>query len=643
MTLRLRSHASSLAMGLIFLTQVPARLCAQNGLQAGLADVVANPVTIPTLAPIPARRRAQAEAAYLRGAKRMQTGDLAAAEHEFSRAITLNPARPEYTDGLLVSREHQVTRLLQQAAQQRPTNPLRADSLINQARKLDSSNPRVAQRDAASAVPQTLSNPARQTRAAGIIKLKPDAGVHSYHERGDTRNLATKIAADYGLRVAFDPDLPTKSLRLDVDAVVFADALRILMLLSSTLSVPLDEHTFILANATTENRQRYERMVEETFYLPGFGTDQLKDFVSIAQQLLDIRQVSIAPLGGALVLRGPADRVDAVERVFADLLQGKAEIVFDLKLYSVDKSRVRNLGIVLPQSLAAFSLAAQAQSVVSQNSALISQLIASGVLPSTASPLEIAAYLIFVAGIGSSSLLQNSFLVFGGGATAGALSAGNIPTINLALNESDARALDDLQLRVSNQEKVIFKSGTRYPIQTSLYSDIASSTATSLAGVTVNGVSLSSLLASYLGTSSVGSGAVIPQVQYEDLGLTVTATPQIQRTGDVELKLEVKVSSLSGAAINGIPILSSRQFVSDLTVHDGETVLMISDTSKNESAAISGLPGLGDVPGFQSTTNRNGTVTSSDLVLLITPHIVRHAHTRAMGPYVPLAPRLGDD
>ena len=132
-------------------------------------------------------------------------------------------------------------------------------------------------------------------------------------------------------------------------------------------------------------------------------------------------------------------------------------------------------------------------------------------------------------------------------------------------------------------------------------------------------------------------------MQYEDLGLTVTATPQIQRTGDVGLKLEVKVSSLSGAAINGIPILSSRQFVSDLTVHDGETVLMISDTTRNESAAISGLPGLGDLPGFQSTTNRNGTVASSDLVLLITPHIVRHAHTRTTGPYVPLTPRPGDE
>ncbi|MGI4756955.1 MAG: type II secretion system protein GspD [Janthinobacterium lividum] len=597
-----------------------------------------------TLPPVSARHRSEAEAAYLRGAKRLQAGDYSAAGQEFSHAIMLDPAKSEYTQGLLVAREHQVTLLLQQAAHQRHTDAAAADRLIAQARKLDAENPRVTQRDASriGTLPASF-RPVRQTRAAGTIVLQPNASAHSYHERGDVRTLALKLAGDYGLHAAFDPDLRQQTLRLDVDDVSYADAMRILLLLSGTMATPLDEHTFLLAANTPSNRQRYERVVEETFYLPGYGADQLKDFVSVAQQLLDIRQVAVAPLGGALVVRGPADRVDAVERIFADLLQGTDEVVFDLKLYAVDKSHVRNLGVVLPQSLSAYSLAAQAQSIVSQNSALISQLIASGVLPSTASTLDIAAYLIFVAGIGSSSLLQNSFLLFGGGATAGALAAGNIPTINLVLSESEARTLDDLQLRVSDQQKAIFKSGTRYPIQTSLFSDIASSTASSLAGTTVNGVSLSSLLASYLGTSSLGSTSVIPQVQYEDLGLTVTATPHIQRTGDIGMRLEIKVSALAGTSLNGIPVLDSRQFLSDLTVHDGETVMMISNTSRSEAAAISGLPGLSEVPGFQSTTNRNGSQMSSDMVLLITPHIVRRGHTASTGPYVPLQPRPGDE
>ena len=78
-------------------------------------------------------------------------------------------------------------------------------------------------------------------------------------------------------------------------------------------------------------------------------------------------------------------------------------------------------------------------------------------------------------------------------------------------------------------------------------------------------------------------------------------------------------------------------------MHDGETVMMVSNTSRSETAAISGEPGLSELPGFQSTTNRNENDTSGNLVLLITPHIVRRGHVQAAGPYIPLTPRPGDE
>lgn len=603
---------------------------------------VQTPAAPPKVLPaVSANRRKAAEAAFLRGAKQLKEGAYLAAQQNFADAVQLNPSKDEYAAAMLVAREHAVTNFLQLAAIHSVTDRAVADQYVEEARRLDATNPRILQHDVQSVA--AGHHMEREQRAAPVVTLQPNTSVHSYHERLDSKALTLKLAADYGLQAVFDPDLPSKLVRLDVENVRADEALRIVALLSNTMYVPLNEHSFLLTANTLENRQRYDRLVEETFNLPGYQTDQLKDFVSIAQQLLDIRQVSASPLGGTLVVRGPAERVAAFERVFADLLQGTNEVVLDIKLYAVDRSHVRNLGIVLPQSLNFFSLASEAQTVVSQNSALISQLVASGVLPANASTLEIAAYLVFVAGLGSSSLLQNSFLLLGGGLTTTAVSAGNIPTINLALTQSEARSLEDVQLRASDQQRAIFRSGTRYPIQTSLFSDIASSTATSLAGTTVNGVSLSSLLASYLGTSSTGSSAVIPQVQYEDLGLTVTATPVVQRTSDVTLKLEVKLSALAGAALNGIPILNSRQFSSDLTVRDGETMLMVSNTSRNETAAVSGEPGLSEIPGFQGTTNRNASETTGSLVLLITPHIVRHGHVQATGPYIPLAPRPGDE
>ncbi len=617
--------------------------CAQDLAPAPqVTQDVAVSTTRPRLPPVSGKHQREAEAAFLHGARQLEQSRFPEAEGDFTRAVALDPARREYLAALAIAREHRVTALLQQAATQRAVNPASADKLIEQARTLDSTNPRVLQHTPDDS--GTLSASLHNTRTAGTIALDPNNSKHSYHERADLRSLVARIAADYGLSAAFDPDFRSTTVRIDLDGATYPEAMRILALLGNIMAVPLDQHTVLLATNSPENRQRYERLVEESFAFSGVSANDLKDFVSIAQNVLDIRQVSVQPQNGNIVLRGPADRVEAVEKIFDDLQKGTSDVVLDIKLYSIDKQRTQNMGVVLPTSLSAFSLASQAQSIVSQNSALITQLIASGVLPSTASTVEIAAYLVFAAGIGgSSSLLSNSFALFGGGLTTGVLSAGSIPTINLALNQSEARSLDDLQLRVGDRLPATFKSGTRYPIQTSLYTDIASQAGSALGATTVNGVSLSSLLASYLGTNTAGRGAVIPQIQYEDLGFTLTATPRILRTADVGMKLEIKVASLAGPALNGIPILNSRQFSSDLTVHDGETVMMISNTTQSETAAVSGLPGLSELPGFQSTTNRNSTKITGDLVLLITPHIVRRAHLAATGPYIPLTSRPGDE
>jgi len=593
---------------------------------------------------ITARQHENAEAAYLSGAKHLNNSAFQEAENDFARAVVLDPTRSEYLSALTLAREHRVTDLLQKAAERRTSDPAAADKLVDQASAIDNTNPRVIQHEESRLIASGLhAPPPIKTRLAGSIVLQPNNTTRSFHEHNDIRALADEFASSYGLRAAIDPELATKQIRIDMDDVGFAEGMHVFNLVSDTMFVPLDAHTFILAQDTQANRDRYQRLEEETFFLPGFTADQMKDFVSIAQNIFDLKQVTMQPGQNALVVRGQADVMEAVERTFNDLLQGGSDVVLDLKLYEVNKSRVRNLGLVTPQSISGFSLAAEAQSLVSQNSALISQLIASGVIPSTASQVEIAAYLVFVAGLGQSAQLTNSFLKIGGGVTTAVLSAGNVPMINLALNQSDARTLDDVQLRGSDRQRITLKVGTRYPIQTSLFSDVASSTTTGLSGLTVNGVSLSSLLSQYLGTNSIGSSATIPQVQYEDLGLVVDTTPRILLNSDVGMHLETKISALSGTALNGIPILGSRQFTADLTLHDGETAMVISNSTRDETAAVSGLPGLSEVPGFQSTTNRNGSVMTSDLVLMITPHIVRHGHTNGKGPYIPLPSHADDD
>jgi type II secretory pathway component GspD/PulD (secretin) len=193
------------------------------------------------------------------------------------------------------------------------------------------------------------------------------------------------------------------------------------------------------------------------------------------------------------------------------------------------------------------------------------------------------------------------------------------------------RILDAVQLRSGDKQDATFRAGTRYPIITSTYSTgLSSSLASSVAGLNINGTNVGSLLSQYLGTSSV----TVPQIQFEDLGLTLKATPHILHDHSVLLKLDMKIESLGAGSLNGIPVLTNRQLTSTVTVPAGETALMASEVSTSETRDVDGIPGLSELPGFQGTTNSSVEKDAGELLIVITPHIVRendlHFASRAL-------------
>jgi type II secretory pathway component GspD/PulD (secretin) len=232
--------------------------------------------------------------------------------------------------------------------------------------------------------------------------------------------------------------------------------------------------------------------------------------------------------------------------------------------------------------------------------------------------------------------LTNVIRFFGNGLTLFGASIGGGATLNAALNSSDSRALDDITIRAGNGQEATLRVGEKYPVTTATYSSgISSSTASALAGVSVNGVSASSLVNQYLGSAST---ATIPQVQYEDLGITLKTTPRVLRSGLVSLHIDLKIEALTGASLDNIPVLTSSNFVSDITVEDGSSAIMLSDMTKSQSASVSGFPGLGELPGFQETlSNTTKTTDDSELVLLITPHVVRRRNNSTASRVYPFS------
>jgi hypothetical protein len=266
--------------------------------------------------------------------------------------------------------------------------------------------------------------------------------------------------------------------------------------------------------------------------------------------------------------------------------------------------------------MSAYNVYAEEQKILTDNASTVQEIISSG-LAAKGDTLTIIGILI-AGGYVSSSLFSSGLAAFGGGITESALAPGSV-TVNLSLNSSESRQLDQIQMRLGDGEAGTLRTGMRYPIQTSSYSSLSSSSS-SIAGLTTAGTSssLSSLI-----SSLTGSATNVPMVEYQDLGLTLKATPKVLRNGDVALNIDMKLDALAGSSLNGVPILNSRAYSGVVTVKQDEGVAVLSEVNKQESRAISGVPGLSEIPGLNNLTEKDTEKDYATLLIVITPHVIR--------------------
>ncbi len=586
-----------------------------------------------------------AQNAYVRGARALDHDQLVDAEQEFAKAHGLDPANADYSKALTLAREHRLTELVQQAGNARAAgDAARANALLAQARQIDPDNAVVAQHFApGTGTPGTTpvvdpSDRFHDTPApAPAIELRPSLAERDFHLRGDARTVTTQVLTGFGIRAVFDESVARENLRFDLDRTTYTQAVPILLSMIHSFVVPLDSNSVLVAKDTPENRDKFERLLEETIYVPGSTPEQMGELGNLLKSVFDVKQIAVRNNSGDLVLRAPRETLSAINTTVADLVNGNAEVVFDLKLYEVDRTRTRSIGPQLPQGFGVYNVASTAQSLVSSNQSIINQAIASGAITLTGNATQnliTEAVFLIGSGLATSSTLSNTLGFFGNGLTLSGVTETGGASFSLSLNSSDTRMLDEIQLRAGDRQTSTFRSGTRYPIETGIYTSGSTTNSSALAGVTINGVSASTLLNQYLGSTSSYS---VPQFQYEDLGITLKATPNVEKSGEVRMHLELKIEALSGSSIDNIPVLASRQFASDITVPDGDTALMISTLSKTEAVAVSGTPALGEIPGFQSLgANRTGENDTSELVLLITPHVARRRPGNVVGPRIEL-------
>jgi Flp pilus assembly secretin CpaC len=274
-------------------------------------------------------------------------------------------------------------------------------------------------------------------------------------------------------------------------------------------------------------------------------------------------------------------------------MDAKPELMLDVKEYEIDTDRLRDTGLSLPTSFQVFSIPSEIRRVLGSDAqSVIDQLNRTGTIdPSTISPSSLA-------NLAGSPLLA-PFLVFGKG---NGLTGITVPSISakLSANSSTATNLESMMLRAIDGEAATFRVGTRFPVVSSTFSNVALSTR---------------------GQVQVGN---TPQFTYVDLGITLKATPHYHSNGDVTLALDLKVDALGTLQVNSIPDITSRSYVGTITVHDGEQSVITGLLSEQELRSVQGLPLLSTLPGLNTFLGSNSKERiHNELLIVITPHVVR--------------------
>ncbi|HZM37284.1 MAG TPA: secretin N-terminal domain-containing protein, partial [Burkholderiales bacterium] len=172
------------------------------------------------------------------------------------------------------------------------------------------------------------------------------------------------------------------------------------------------------------------------------------------------------------------------------------------------------------------------------------------------------------------------------------------PVVALNLRKSAGRAsiLANPRIRVKNREKARIHIGDRVPVIT---------------------------------TTAGATGFVSETVNYLDVGLKLEVEPQVYLEDDVGIKVGLEVSNIAQQVRSASGTVAyqvgTRNTATSLRLKDGETQVLAGLISSEDRRNADKVPGLAELPVLgRLFTNKDDTVNKTEIVLLITPHVLRN-------------------
>ena len=428
-------------------------LCALSGLAWGPPYSLAQNTGEPSATPVyPDLKRAQR--AVERGAAAESQGRIDDALTSYDEAARYAPQ-----DVAIVSRGALLrSRLIREHVDKAEALALAgkvsvAKEELNTAMRIDPTNRTVAERLAEMESMEDDEPVRRSTEIAGMPRLKPRSQKQNFNLRGDTRSVYEQVAAAFGVRVIFDPDLVSRAVHLQIENVDFHTTVSILESQTATFWIPIDAATMFVAPATPEKRRLYGLEAEQTFPLPASAApEEMTELLRTLREITGATHITVDTRSHTITMRDSPERLRLAGEIIRQLERARGELMLDIQLLEVDRNKAQQLGITPPASTQAF-------------------LISPSDVRAFSGATDLSNALTILGQLLSAKGLSNipGFTLFGGGYTTFLLT---LPGV--AANFSDALSLvrnsNQVLLRAQNGKPATFFVGDRFPVTLSLLS-----------------------------------------------------------------------------------------------------------------------------------------------------------------------------
>ncbi|MGH9322700.1 MAG: cohesin domain-containing protein [Vicinamibacteria bacterium] len=519
-----------------------------------------------------------AAGAFRKGKYAAQEGNWDAAVVHYTRAVNENPDNIEYRMALERALVEAGSYHVQQAQKRLAAVDLEgAVRELELANDLDPSNryaigileetrAKIAEQEATREDAEEFED--RRRRAQELFGIRPILEPSStapiqlrFAEDTSLQKIFEVLSKLSGINILFDESFRDKRVTIDLVDVSFEEALDKLALINRLFYKIVDSSTIIIVPDNAQKHRQYDDLVLRTFYVVNA---EVNTIANMLRTIAGIQRVQPNPELKSITVRATPDQVAVAERIIELNDKTKSEIMLDIEILEINRSKAFEFGLQAAEYQASL-----------------------GFDPAGRDDETGAIRLNRLASVDASDFL----ITFPSSAT-----------YRLFKSRSEARLLAAPKLRASEGQPAELRLGQEIPIPVTSF-------------------------VSQFGTPGGVPTTPVTSFQYRNVGVNVTITPKVYVDGEIELQLALETSSqLDTRIIGGIelPVFGLRNVNNVVRLRDGETNVVGGLISEEDRKAVSGFPGIVDIPLLNKIFAFNDQEGSSqDVVFSITPHIIR--------------------